>query len=327
MNVVRNSYNKPLMNSPKPLMNSPKPQSALPTLFNNSFLPVNTKTSVGNTNFKDQFLNSANAFMEPIKESYLEAKNNTESPILSIGVITVLGVCIVALIIISLFYDQIVVGFELIWHKLKKLFGYKHKQEHPLLQKEHVEQKEHDEEKEHDEQKEHKEKEHNAIDKLAINTMMPSKKEVFNVSQNKYKFSDAEPLCKAFGAELATYEQVKDAWQNGADWCNYGWVKGQSAIFPTQQTTYDKLQAGPEDQKNACGVVGINGGHFDNPDMQFGVNCYGAKPSKNEADDRAHMTQPNFTPDTLEYNRKVTNFKAKKTEIPLNSFAEGVWSK
>lgn len=67
MNVVRNSYNKPLMNSPKP-------QSALPTLFNNSFLPVNTKTSVGNTNFKDQLLNSANAFMEPIKESYLEAK-------------------------------------------------------------------------------------------------------------------------------------------------------------------------------------------------------------------------------------------------------------
>ena len=33
----------------------------------------------------------------------------------------------------------------------------------------------------------------------------------------------------AFDAELASYDQVKDAWQKGADWCNYGWVKGQAA--------------------------------------------------------------------------------------------------
>jgi hypothetical protein len=31
--------------------------------------------------------------------------------------------------------------------------------------------------------------------------------EVFNVSQNKFTYYDAEPLCKSLGAELATYDQ------------------------------------------------------------------------------------------------------------------------
>ena len=59
--------------------------------------------------------------------------------------------------------------------------------------------------------------------------------EVFNVNKNDFTYYDAEPLCKALGAELATYDQVKDAYGKGADWCNYGWVKGQVAIYPTQK--------------------------------------------------------------------------------------------
>jgi hypothetical protein len=65
--------------------------------------------------------------------------------------------------------------------------------------------------------------------------------EVFSVSKNNFTYYDAEPLCKALGAELATYDQVKQAWERGADWCNYGWVKGQNAIFPTQKDTWEKL--------------------------------------------------------------------------------------
>ena len=72
--------------------------------------------------------------------------------------------------------------------------------------------------------------------------------QVFNVARNLYTFEEAEPLCKAFGAELATYDQVKSAYEKGADWCNYGWVKGQLAVYPTQQSTYDKLQQGPPGQ-------------------------------------------------------------------------------
>jgi hypothetical protein len=150
--------------------------------------------------------------------------------------------------------------------------------------------------------------------------------QVFNVSSNKYTYYDAEPLCKALGAELATYDQVKDAWNNGADWCNYGWVKGQSAVYPTQQTTYNKLQAGPEDQRMACGVPGVNGGYFDNPELRFGVNCYGSKPSENESDTRFAMDAHYLTPGALAYDKKVQDYKANKNEIPLNPFKTGAWS-
>jgi hypothetical protein len=164
------------------------------------------------------------------------------------------------------------------------------------------------------------------IDRGALSKMLPGKKEVFNIATDKYTYTDAEPLCKAFGAELATYDQVKDAWNNGADWCNYGWVKGQSAVYPTQQTTYNKLQAGPEDQRMACGVPGVNGGYFDNPELRFGVNCYGSKPSENESDTRFAMDAHYLTPGALAYDKKVQDYKANKDEIPLNPFKTGAWS-
>ena len=109
-----------------------------------------------------------------------------------------------------------------------------------------------------------------------VNAILPmGTKEVFNVSTNEYTYYDAEPLCRALGAELATYDQVQTAWNKGADWCNYGWAKGQVAIYPTQKETWDKLQGGPQDEHTACGEPGVNGGYFDNPEMRFGVNCYG----------------------------------------------------
>ena len=110
-----------------------------------------------------------------------------------------------------------------------------------------------------------------------VEKVMPGKKEVFNISQNKYTYYDAEPLCRALGAEVATYEQVKDAFEKGADWCNYGWSKGQMAVYPTQESTWNKLQNGPEDQRNACGQIGVNGGYFDNPELQ--LTRFSVKPS------------------------------------------------
>ena len=164
------------------------------------------------------------------------------------------------------------------------------------------------------------------LDNSAITNILPGRKEVFNIATNKFKYSDAEPLCKAFGAELATYDQVKEAWQKGADWCNYGWIKGQSAIYPTQEATYNKLQNGPEDQRMSCGVSGINGGYFDNPDMQFGVNCYGNKPSENESDISHIASNTNPTPQTIEYDRKVSEYKTKLNQIPVNPFQPNAWS-
>ena len=109
------------------------------------------------------------------------------------------------------------------------------------------------------------------------NPVSPNDEEVFNVSNNVYTFEDAPAVCKAFNARLATPEEVEKAWKQGADWCNYGWTEGQQALYPTQQATYDKLQ-GSEEHAHDCGVVGVNGGYFENPELQFGVNCYGKKP-------------------------------------------------
>ena len=155
----------------------------------------------------------------------------------------------------------------------------------------------------------------------------PSGGEVFNISQNKFTYYDAQPLCKALGAELATYEQVKDAWSKGADWCNYGWVKGQMAVYPTQKETYDKLQAGPDDERGACGTTGINGGYFDNPEMLYGVNCYGNKPSQSAHDEEQLMDEGKIpkSPETLKVDRKVNEFKKQADSLYVKPFNDAKW--
>lgn len=146
--------------------------------------------------------------------------------------------------------------------------------------------------------------------------------QVFNVSQNVYTFADAEPLCRAFGAELATYDQVKDAYNAGADWCNYGWVKGQLAVFPTQRSTFEKLQKGPVSEQMSCGLPGVNGGYFPNAEQRFGVNCYGPRPAETALDER---TQMELRPDT-EFDRKVREFRSELGGIAVNPWSKKQWS-
>ena len=234
-------------------------------------------------------------------------ENSSTSPFVSIPLIVTLGIFIVLFTIVVIFREQIALGIELVWNSLKNAFGLSKPAVQPVPPPFAPEPQ--------------------VFEQTTVEKILPNKKEVFNVAQNKYTYSDAEPLCKAFGAELASYDQVKDAWQKGADWCNYGWVKGQAAVFPTQEETYNKLQAGPESQRMSCGVTGVNGGYFDNPELKFGVNCYGNKPSENEADTRAIMAQNgNLTPETLEYDKKVQGYKTKMGQIPVNPFKPGTWT-
>jgi hypothetical protein len=152
--------------------------------------------------------------------------------------------------------------------------------------------------------------------------------EVFNVSKNSFTYYDAEPLCKALGAELATYDQVKQAWDRGADWCNYGWVKGQNAVYPTSQDTWQKLQSGPEEQRMACGKPGVNGGYFDNPELRFGVNCYGPKPTQSKHDEEAvaKRTGVPLTPSGIEFDKKVSKYRGESDSIGVLPFNENKWS-
>jgi hypothetical protein len=246
-------------------------------------------------------------FTEPIKESVNSSFESETSPFISIPVIIGLGVLIILFIIIAMFRTQIALAFETAWRKTRDYFYPPAPVILPPSPSVFPENK--------------------PIDQSAVGQMIPGKKEVFNIAQDKYTYSDAEPLCKAFGAELATYDQVKEAWNKGADWCNYGWIKGQSAVFPTQQTTYNKLQAGPEDQRMACGTPGVNGGYFDNPELRMGVNCYGSKPSENDISKRHEMAKnSNLTEGGLAYDRKVQDYKNTADHIPINPYSAGRWS-
>jgi len=161
-----------------------------------------------------------------------------------------------------------------------------------------------------------------------VDRLLPPAKEVFTVSKNDYTYYDAAPLCKALGAELATYEQVKNAWQSGADWCNYGWVKGQMAVYPTQSSTYEELQEGPQEQKGACGKPGLNGGYFDNPELKFGVTCAGKRPPQSQHDANAITSGSTraLSAPMLDFEKKVMQFKEGSENLGILPFNKEKWS-
>ena len=115
------------------------------------------------------------------------------------------------------------------------------------------------------------------------------KKQVFNIPGNYYNYDNAKAVCTAYGSKLATYQQIEDSYKNGGEWCNYGWSEGQNALFPTQQKTFDNLQ-GIKGHEHDCGRPGINGGYIANPQVKFGVNCYGNKPKINKQEEELMKT-------------------------------------
>jgi len=109
---------------------------------------------------------------------------------------------------------------------------------------------------------------------------VPAENEVFYVGDNTFTYDKAENVCKAYDAELATYSQIEQAYNAGAEWCGYGWSVGGLALFPTQMASWLKRQMeSSQEKRQVCGRPGINGGYFE-PTMKFGVNCYGRKPAK-----------------------------------------------
>ena len=109
--------------------------------------------------------------------------------------------------------------------------------------------------------------------------------EVYNISKNMYTYDEANKVCNSLNAKLATHDQVVNSYENGAEWCNYGWSKGQNALFPIQKDTWEELQTRPENERHRCGnKYGVNGGFFENSQLKFGVNCYGLKPEGSVSD-------------------------------------------
>lgn len=153
-------------------------------------------------------------------------------------------------------------------------------------------------------------------------------KEVFHVSENDYTYKEAKAICKAYDADLATYSQVERAYERGGEWCGYGWSKDQMALYPTQKKTWDYLQK-VKGHQHDCGRPGVNGGYIKNPNVRFGVNCYGKKPKITEEEEEIMKnTKPYpLSKDDVEVNKLANKYKKNLDNILLSSFNKKKWSR
>lgn len=154
-----------------------------------------------------------------------------------------------------------------------------------------------------------------------------NKKQVFNIPGNYYTFDEATAVCRAYGADLASYEQIESAYNKGAEWCNYGWSQNQLALFPTQQKTYDGLQTIPG-HENDCGRPGVNGGFIDNKKVRFGANCYGYKPKITQEEENLMeiLTPYPKTKQDMLIDKKVALYRNNIENILVSPFNYNKWS-
>jgi hypothetical protein len=151
--------------------------------------------------------------------------------------------------------------------------------------------------------------------------------QVYHIPGNEYTYEDAGALCKAYGNRLANIKEVENAYEHGADWCSYGWSEGQMALFPTQFDRWEKLQK-IKGHENDCGRPGINGGYIDNPNVRFGVNCYGYRP-KMTPQEAELMKNAQLFPSTQEeinFEKRVDHWKKRIAEILVAPFNNKNWS-
>lgn len=153
------------------------------------------------------------------------------------------------------------------------------------------------------------------------------KEEVYHIPGNKYTFNDAKAIAKSFGGRLASYKEVEEAYNKGADWCSYGWSKGQMALFPTQENKWKNLQE-IRGHENDCGRPGINGGFIDNPNVKFGVNCYGIKPNITPEEIKRMENSVIYQKTKKEklFDELVDEWKEKLPTIILSPFNNDNWN-
>jgi len=87
----------------------------------------------------------------------------------------------------------------------------------------------------------------------------------------EYTYDEASQVCQKDNATLATIGQLYDAYNNGKEWCQYGWSDEMMALYPTQTSTWEMLKS---QGKKSCGRPGVNGGYINNSKAKLGVNCY-----------------------------------------------------
>lgn len=153
------------------------------------------------------------------------------------------------------------------------------------------------------------------------------KNQTYHIPGNVYTYDDAKAVCKAYGSRLATYKELEESYTEGAEWCSYGWSADQLALFPTQISTWNKLKK-HKGSENNCGRPGINGGYIANPNVQFGVNCYGFKPKIRPNEAKAMRDETLIPPNQSEmvFNNKVNDMRSRISNILVSPFNSTEWS-
>ena len=151
--------------------------------------------------------------------------------------------------------------------------------------------------------------------------------QVFHINDNIYTYKDAKAVCNAYGAELANYQQIENAYKGGGEWCGFGWSEDQMALYPTQKATWDKLQT-IRGHKHDCGRPGINGGYIANENVRFGINCYGYKPKITKLEREIMENQSPFpiTKRERNFEKKVGYYRSILPDILVSPFNYDEWS-
>ena len=151
--------------------------------------------------------------------------------------------------------------------------------------------------------------------------------QVFHLKENKYTYENAKAVCNAYGARLANYDDMQKTLKEGGEWCSYGWSENQAALFPTQKATWEKLQK-ISGHENDCGRPGINGGYIANPNVKFGVNCFGYKPQMNK-ESRYLMDTKEVYPKSqkeIDFENRVKKWRGEIKNLVVAPFNKERWS-
>ena len=168
-------------------------------------------------------------------------------------------------------------------------------------------------------------------DEIIESTTVPeitNEYQVFHVSDNKYTYDDAKAICKAYGGRLATYDEIEESYKAGGEWCGFGWSEDQMALYPTQKKTWEKLQK-IKGHKHDCGRPGVNGGYISNPNVKFGVNCYGYKPKATPSEIKKMRDAPLYpvTQQEIDFKKNVKKWESKLPTLEVSPFNHSEWSK
>jgi hypothetical protein len=125
--------------------------------------------------------------------------------------------------------------------------------------------------------------------------IIEQEQEVFFVNAdnegNKYKKENVENVCRGLDSKLATYSQLLDAVNKGANWCQYGWLNDNSKDNNNNNNNKIDVYGYTVNDDNTC-TPKLN----DAPSQpiteveEFGVNCFGVKPDM-DTEFKTQLTQ------------------------------------